>query len=72
VQGVDASASGLVAGAIVDHFGYAVTFLTLGDAVAVALIVFAIGMPETANRESRTSLEQTENRKAAPIWVHVR
>jgi MFS family permease len=51
VQGIGASMSGLVAGVIVDHFGYAVTFLTLGAAAAAALIVFAIGMPETANQE---------------------
>ena len=35
VQGIGASMSGLVAGVIVDHFGYAVTFLTLGAAAAV-------------------------------------
>jgi len=51
VQGIGASLSGLAAGVIVDHYGYAVTFLTLGAAAAVALIVFAIGMPETANLE---------------------
>ena len=51
VQGIGASVSGRIAGAIVDHFGYAVTFLTLGAAAAVALIVLAIGMPETANQE---------------------
>jgi MFS family permease len=51
VQGIGASLSGLAAGVIVDHYGYAVTFLTLGAAAAIALIVFAIGMPETANLE---------------------
>jgi MFS family permease len=50
VQGIGASLSGLIAGVIVDHFGYSVTFLTLGAAAAVALVVFAIGMPETANQ----------------------
>jgi MFS family permease len=49
-QGIGASLSGLFAGVIVDHYGYSVTFLTLGAAASVALIVFAIGMPETANR----------------------
>jgi hypothetical protein len=44
-----ASLSGLVAGEIVDHFGYDATFLALGAAALVALIVFALGMPETAN-----------------------
>jgi predicted MFS family arabinose efflux permease len=51
VQGIGASVSGLLAGVIVDHYGYSVTFLALGAAATVALIVFAIGMPETANQE---------------------
>ena len=51
VQGIGASLSGLTAGVVVDRYGYSVTFLTLGAAAAVALIVFAIGMPETANHE---------------------
>jgi MFS family permease len=50
-QGIGASLSGLTAGVIVDHYGYAVTFLTLGAIAAVALIVFVIGMQETANQE---------------------
>jgi MFS family permease len=50
VQGIGASLSGMLAGVVVDHFGYSVTFLTLGAAAAVALVVFAIGMPETANQ----------------------
>jgi MFS family permease len=50
VQGVGASLSGLIAGVVVDRFGYAATFLTLGALAAVAVIVFAIGMPETAER----------------------
>jgi MFS family permease len=50
-QGIGASLSGLTAGVIVDHYGYAVTFLSLGAVAAVALIVFAIGMQETANQE---------------------
>ncbi|MGD0958171.1 MAG: MFS transporter [Methylomonas sp.] len=50
-QGIGASLSGLTAGMIVDHYGYTVTFLTLGAFAAVALVVFAIGMRETANQE---------------------
>jgi MFS family permease len=49
-HGIGASLSGLVAGVIVDHFGYSAAFLTLGAAAGVALIVFALGMPETADR----------------------
>jgi len=51
VQGIGASMSGLAAGVIVDRYGYTVTFLSLGAIAAVAVIVFAIGMQETANQE---------------------
>jgi predicted MFS family arabinose efflux permease len=40
---------------IVDHFGYSATFLALGAAALVAVIVFAIWMPETAEKETTTS-----------------
>ena len=49
VQGIGASLSGLIAGVVGDRYGYTVTFLTLGAIAAVALIVFAVGMRETAN-----------------------
>jgi len=55
MQGIGASLSGLAAGVIVDHFGYSATFLTLGAAALVAVIVFAIWMPETAEQETATS-----------------
>jgi sugar phosphate permease len=35
IVGIGASLSGLAAGAIVDHFGYSVTFLTFGAAATV-------------------------------------
>jgi len=50
VQGIGASLSGLAAGEIVDHFGYSTAFLAAGAVASVALAVFAIGMPETAER----------------------
>ena len=50
VQGIGASLSGLVAGVIVDNFGYSSAFLALAAAAAAALTVFALGMPETADR----------------------
>ncbi len=53
VQGIGASVSGLLAGVIVDRWGYSAAFLSLGAAAAVALIVFAVGMPETANRDAQ-------------------
>jgi len=52
VQGIGASLSGLAAGEIVDHFGYSAAFLTLGAAASAALIVFALGMPETAEPQA--------------------
>jgi MFS family permease len=52
MQGIGASLSGLAAGVIVDHFGYGAAFLTLGAAAGVALTVFALGMPETAEPET--------------------
>jgi MFS family permease len=55
VQGIGASLSGLGAGVVVDHFGYSATFLALGAAALVAVIVFAIWMPETAEKETTTS-----------------
>jgi len=48
VQGVGASVSGLVAGEIVDHFGYSAAFVTLGIAALAALAAFFFGMSETA------------------------
>jgi len=50
VQGIGASLSGLAAGVIVDRFGYSSAFLSAGGAALVALIVFALRMPETAER----------------------
>jgi MFS family permease len=50
VHGIGASLSGLATGVIVDHFGYSAGFLALAAAAAVALTVFALGMPETADR----------------------
>jgi hypothetical protein len=51
-QGIGASSSGLAAGVIVDHFGYSAAFLAAGAAASVALAVFALWMPETAERET--------------------
>jgi MFS family permease len=50
VHGIGASLSGLAAGVIVDHLGYSAAFLVLGAAAGMALVVFALGMPETADR----------------------
>jgi len=52
VQGIGASLSGLAAGVIVDHFGYSAAFLAAGAAALLALVVFALRMPETAERET--------------------
>ena len=55
VQGIGASLSGLAAGVIVDHFGYSAAFLAAGGAALVALIVFALWMPETVERDTPTA-----------------
>ncbi|MGI3776959.1 MAG: MFS transporter [Janthinobacterium lividum] len=54
-QGAGASLSGLAAGLLVDHAGYGTAFLSLGAAALVALVVFALAMPETRNAEPGTS-----------------
>ena len=51
-QGAGASLSGLAAGLLVDHAGYGTAFLSLGAAALVALVVFALAMPETRNAET--------------------
>ena len=55
-QGLGASASGLFAGIVVDHFGYSATFLSLGAASCVALATLVIAMPETASFDPALSL----------------
>jgi len=50
VQGIGASLSGLAAGVIVDRFGYSAAFLAAGAVALLALVVFALRMPETAER----------------------
>jgi MFS family permease len=52
LQGIGASLSGLAAGVIVDRFGYSAAFLAAGAAASVALAVFTLRMPETAERET--------------------
>ncbi len=48
MQGAGASLSGLVAGVIVDRFGYSAGFLSSGAAACVALGALVLAMPETA------------------------
>jgi MFS family permease len=57
-QGIGASLSALAAGVVVDHFGYAVSFLALGGAAAIAFFVFFGFMPET--RDERESAGDRE------------
>jgi hypothetical protein len=61
VHGIGASASGLVMGEIVDHFGYTVAFLALAAVAAVALTVLAIAMRETAIQNSVADPGDKEN-----------
>jgi MFS family permease len=48
VQGIGASLSGLVAGLLLDHFGYNAAFMTSAVAAVVALVAFGKWMPETS------------------------
>jgi MFS family permease len=47
-QGIGASTSGLVAGLLVDHFGYSAAFLESAVAAGIAFAALVILMPETA------------------------
>ena len=58
MKGVGAATSGLVAGLIVDHFGYAAAFLTSGAVATVALAVLVLAMPETAPAREVAGLRQ--------------
>jgi MFS family permease len=49
VQGIGASSSGLIAGLIVDHFGYSAAFVTSAVVACVALAAMSITLPETAS-----------------------
>ncbi len=70
VQGIGASLSGLVAGVVVDHFGYSVGFLTFGAAACVALAALWFAMPETAPEEAASAT--AEPACAAPSKSGVR
>jgi MFS family permease len=58
MKGIGAATSGLVAGLIVDHFGYAAAFLTSGAVATVALAVLVLAMPETAPAREVAGLRQ--------------
>ncbi len=47
MTGIGASLSGLVAGVVVDAFGFDAAFLTLGLVAAIAALAFAMATPET-------------------------
>jgi sugar phosphate permease len=51
-QGIGAAISALVVGVDVDHFGYTVSFLSLGTAAAMAFLVFFVFMPETRDEHA--------------------
>ncbi len=62
VQGIGASSSGLLAGLIVDHFGYNAAFVTAAGVASIALLVLATAMPETTPRCRRSRMAQLEIR----------
>jgi predicted MFS family arabinose efflux permease len=47
VQGIGAASSGLVAGVIVDHFGYDAAFLSAASSASIAFITLLVAMKET-------------------------
>ena len=51
-MGIGASLSALFAGEMVDHFGYAASFLAFGVAAAIAFLVFFGFMPETRDEQA--------------------
>ena len=56
IQGIGAALSGLAAGEIVDRFNYDAGFIALGAVAAVALVVFALAMPETREAEAASAM----------------
>lgn len=52
-QGIGASTSGVVAGLVVDHFGYSVAFLEGAAAAGIAFVSLVVMMPETARADYR-------------------
>jgi MFS family permease len=60
VQGIGASTSGLVAGLIVDRFGYAAAFLEAAVAAGVAFGALLILMPETAPGHCKEYVSQVD------------
>src|SRR5882762_5687959 len=59
-QGIGASASGLLAGIMVQNFGYGPAFLTSAAAAMVAVAALALGMPETAPRRTAVIASATQ------------
>jgi MFS family permease len=56
LQGIGASTSGLVAGLIVDHFGYTTAFLEAAIAAGVAFVALLTMMPETRTTDCDATL----------------
>jgi predicted MFS family arabinose efflux permease len=66
LQGIGAPSSGLVAGLIVDNFGYKAAFGEPAVVAVIALAVLVILMPETATHEpDRPSAEDQTCRELA-------
>jgi MFS family permease len=67
-QGIGASASGLAAGLIVDHFGYSAAFLTSGAVAAIALAALGFALPETAQPSDAASAPGERASAGGPDW----
>jgi MFS family permease len=72
LQGIGASTSGLVAGIIVDKFGYTPAFVEAATVALIALLMLALLMPETsAGSTPRTSATHHDKVAdgVAPVFV---
>ena len=62
------AASVLVAGMIVDHFGYSAGFVTLGLAALVAAGIFFFNMPETSGNRVEHGQDRGSARAISVSW----
>lgn len=69
MQGIGASCGGLIAGIIVDRFGYTPAFLTAAAIAAVALAALALLLPETAPPDRRLSAQPRERRRTTRCFL---
>jgi MFS family permease len=65
--GVGAALSNVTGGFVVEKFGFTAGFLTLAGIGGLALIFFAVFMPETAPREDSAAVQGTDSQDLIPL-----